>query len=98
MVAADPANAAAYRANTSAYLAKLETLDRDVREALAPIPVERRKVISTHDAFGYFAAAYDITFVAPQGCFDRNRAERTGYHHHADQEREDSSGLPGKHQ
>jgi zinc/manganese transport system substrate-binding protein len=50
-----------------AYPAKLETLDRDVREALAPIPVERRKVISTHDAFGYFAAAYDITFVAPQG-------------------------------
>jgi len=67
MVAADPANAATYKTNTSAYLAKLETLDRDVREALAPIPVERRRVISTHDAFGYFAAAYDITFVAPQG-------------------------------
>lgn len=67
MVAADPANAATYRANTSAYLAKLERLDRDVREALAPIPVERRRVISNHDAFGYFAAAYDITFVAPQG-------------------------------
>ncbi|WP_430641922.1 metal ABC transporter substrate-binding protein [Bradyrhizobium brasilense] len=67
MVAADPANAATYRANALAYLAKLERLDRDVREALAPIPVERRKVISTHDAFGYFAAAYDITFVAPEG-------------------------------
>ncbi|MCC8973201.1 metal ABC transporter substrate-binding protein [Bradyrhizobium sp. Cham227] len=67
MVAADPANAATYRANTSAYLAKLETLDRDVREALAPIPVERRKVISTHDAFGYFAAAYHVAFVAPEG-------------------------------
>jgi zinc/manganese transport system substrate-binding protein len=67
MVAADPANAATYRANASAYLAKLETLDHDVREALAPIPVERRKLISTHDAFGYFAAAYDITFLAPQG-------------------------------
>ncbi|MCC8937537.1 metal ABC transporter substrate-binding protein [Bradyrhizobium sp. Arg68] len=67
MVAADPTNAEIYRANTSAYLAKLETLDRDVRKALAPIPVERRRVISTHDAFGYFAAAYDITFVAPQG-------------------------------
>jgi len=67
MVSADPANAATYRANTSAYLAKLETLDRDVRKVLAPIPVERRKVISTHNAFGYFAAAYDITFVAPQG-------------------------------
>jgi zinc/manganese transport system substrate-binding protein len=67
MMAADRANAATYKANTSAYLAKLETLDRDVREALAPIPVERRRVISTHDAFGYFAAAYDVTFVAPQG-------------------------------
>jgi zinc/manganese transport system substrate-binding protein len=67
MVAADPANAATYRANASAYLARLETLDHDVRRALAPIPLERRKVISTHDAFGYFAAAYDITFVAPQG-------------------------------
>lgn len=67
MVAADPANAATYRANASAYQAKLEALDRDVREAIARIPAERRKVISTHDAFGYFAAAYDITFVAPQG-------------------------------
>jgi zinc/manganese transport system substrate-binding protein len=67
MVAADSANAATYRANASAYLGRLEALDRDVRAALAPIPVERRKVISTHDAFGYFAAAYDVTFVAPQG-------------------------------
>lgn len=67
MVAADPADAATYKANASAYLAKLGALDHDVREALAPIPVERRRVISTHAAFGYFAAAYDITFVAPQG-------------------------------
>jgi len=67
MAAADPADAATYKANASAYLAKLGALDHDVREALAPIPVERRKVISTHAAFGYFAAAYDITFVAPQG-------------------------------
>jgi len=67
MVAADPAGAATYSANASAYLVKLEALDRDVREALAPIPAERRKVISTHDAFGYFAAAYDVAFVAPEG-------------------------------
>ncbi|MEK9282768.1 metal ABC transporter substrate-binding protein [Bradyrhizobium sp. ISRA442] len=67
MVAVDPANAATYRANASAYLAKLETLDRDVREAVASLSIERRKVISTHDAFGYFAAAYDIRFVAPEG-------------------------------
>lgn len=67
MIAADPANAATYRANASAYLVRLDALDHDVRAALAPIPLERRKVISTHDAFGYFAAAYDITFMAPQG-------------------------------
>jgi zinc/manganese transport system substrate-binding protein len=67
MVAADPANAATYRANATAYLTKLEALDHDVREAVARIPINRRKVISTHDAFGYFAAAYDITFIAPEG-------------------------------
>jgi zinc/manganese transport system substrate-binding protein len=67
MVAADPANAATYTTNAAAYLTKLETLDHEVREAVARIPINRRKVISTHDAFGYFAAAYDITFVAPEG-------------------------------
>jgi zinc/manganese transport system substrate-binding protein len=67
MVSADPANAATYRANAAAYLTKLEALDRDVREAVARIPINRRKVISTHDAFGYFAAAYGITFIAPEG-------------------------------
>jgi zinc/manganese transport system substrate-binding protein len=67
MAAADPAGAATYNANASAYLAELQRLDADVRAALAPIPADRRKVISTHDAFGYFAAAYDIDFMAPQG-------------------------------
>ncbi|WGS24076.1 MULTISPECIES: metal ABC transporter substrate-binding protein [unclassified Bradyrhizobium] len=67
VVAADPANAATYKASASAYLAKLEALDHKVRKALAPIPLKRRKVISTHDAFGYFALAYHVTFVAPEG-------------------------------
>lgn len=67
MVAADPANATTYRANAAAYLTKLEALDHEVRETVAWIPPDRRKVISTHDAFGYFAVAYDVTFVAPEG-------------------------------
>lgn len=67
LVAADPVGAEAYKANATAYLAKLDALDRDVREAVAKIPPERRSVISTHDAFGYFAAAYGIKFIAPQG-------------------------------
>lgn len=67
LVAADPAGTDAYTANAASYLSKLDALDRDVREAVAKIPPERRSVISTHDAFGYFAAAYGIKFIAPQG-------------------------------
>jgi zinc/manganese transport system substrate-binding protein len=67
LIAADPAEAAAYRAHAEAYLAKLDALEREVREAVARIPQTRRKVISTHDAFGYFAAAYGIEFIAPLG-------------------------------
>jgi zinc/manganese transport system substrate-binding protein len=67
LVAADPDDADFFRAQAKAYLDKLETLDREVREAVARIPADRRKVISTHDAFGYFAAEYGIQFVAPLG-------------------------------
>lgn len=62
-----PDDAEFFRAQAKAYLEKLETLDREVRDALSKIPPERRKVISTHDAFGYFAAEYGIQFVAPLG-------------------------------
>lgn len=67
LIAADPAGADAYKANAASYLSKLDALDREVREAVAKIPPERRSVISTHDAFGYFAAAYGVRFIAPQG-------------------------------
>jgi zinc/manganese transport system substrate-binding protein len=67
MIEADPANAATYKDNAAAYLARLDALDREVRAAIARIPADRRKVISAHDAFGYFAAAYGIAFIAPQG-------------------------------
>jgi zinc/manganese transport system substrate-binding protein len=67
LVAADPARADAFRANAESYAAQLDELDREVRTAVARIPSERRKVISTHDAFGYFAAAYGIDFIAPLG-------------------------------
>src|SRR5258708_25120072 len=66
-MAADPADAKVFRANAQAYLTKLDALDREVRAAVARIPQNRRKVISTHNAFGYFAAAYGIEFIAPEG-------------------------------
>ncbi|MFT4276728.1 MAG: metal ABC transporter substrate-binding protein [Rhodopseudomonas sp.] len=74
LIAADPAGAATYRANAEAYLAKLDALDRDVRAAVASIPAPRRKVISTHEAFGYFADAYGIAFIAPQGVSTESEA------------------------
>lgn len=67
LVAADPDDAEFFRARARAYLDKLDALDREVREAVAKIPPERRKVISTHDAFGYFASEYGVQFIAPLG-------------------------------
>ena len=74
LVAADPADREIFRANAQSYLAKLDGLDREVREAVARIPGPRRKVISTHDAFGYFAAAYGIQFIAPLGVSTESEA------------------------
>jgi zinc/manganese transport system substrate-binding protein len=67
LVAADPAGKAAYEANAATYLGKLDALDQDVKVAVAAIPADRRKIISTHDAFGYFQQAYGVEFIAPQG-------------------------------
>jgi len=67
LAAADPDDAEFFRTQAKAYLEKLEALDREVRDSVAKIPAERRKVISTHDAFGYFAAEYGVQFVAPLG-------------------------------
>jgi zinc/manganese transport system substrate-binding protein len=74
LVAADPADADLFRENARAYLAKLEALDGEVRQAVKQIPDNRRKVISTHDAFGYFAAAYGIQFIAPTGVSTESEA------------------------
>ncbi len=67
LIAADPAGKQAYVANATAYLAELDALDKDVRNVIAKIPADRRRVITSHDAFGYFADAYGIDFAAPQG-------------------------------
>ena len=63
----DPAGSAVYQANTNAYIKELQTLDAWAKAQFAAIPVAKRKVITSHDAFGYFAAHYQISFLAPQG-------------------------------
>jgi zinc/manganese transport system substrate-binding protein len=67
LVKADPAGKDRYEANAAAYVAKLDALEAEVKTTVATIPAERRKIITTHDSFGYFAAAYGVTFIAPQG-------------------------------
>ncbi|MCL2714903.1 MAG: zinc ABC transporter substrate-binding protein [Alphaproteobacteria bacterium] len=70
--AASPGDAGYFRARAGAYLEKLAELDRDARAEVARIPRERRVVISTHDAFGYFTAEYGIRFIAPLGVSTEN--------------------------
>jgi zinc/manganese transport system substrate-binding protein len=74
LVKADPAGKADYEANAKAYLEKLDALDKEIRAAVNAIPKERRKVITSHDAFAYFKAAYGIDFVAPQGVSTESEA------------------------
>ena len=76
----------------SAYLAKLDALEREVRAAVAQIPPDRRKVITTHDAFGYFVKAYGIEFIAPQGVSTEAEASArdVAAHHPPDQDRRKS--------
>jgi len=64
---ADPAGKDSYAANAAAYLGRLDALETDVKAAIEKIPPDRRRIITTHDAFGYFAAAYGVAFIAPQG-------------------------------
>jgi zinc/manganese transport system substrate-binding protein len=65
--AADPAHAADYATAAGAYKAELAALDGEIRAMLAAVPRERRRILTSHDAFGYFGRAYDIRFIAPIG-------------------------------
>jgi zinc/manganese transport system substrate-binding protein len=67
LVALDPAAKAVYEANAAAYLAELDALEEEVRRVITRIPAERRRVITSHNAFGYFEDAYGMRFSAPQG-------------------------------
>ncbi len=67
LAAIDPDGKSTYDANAAAYLAKLDELEKEVKAAIDGIPADRRKIITTHDAFGYFGAVYGIAFIAPEG-------------------------------
>ena len=60
---AEPSNAAQFRRNADAYLAKLRALDRGIARCMDSVPAAERKLVTDHDAFGYFAERYGITVV-----------------------------------
>ena len=74
LISADPAGVETYKTNADVYLKKLDALDAEVRATVATIPPERRKVISSHNAFTYFTDAYGIDFVAPLGTSTNSEA------------------------
>ena len=79
LIGADAENARVYAANASAYLDELEQVDREIADTIASIPEHRRHLVTTHDAFGYLAAAYDIQiggFVTPNPATEPSLAER----------------------
>ena len=67
LIRADAPGEAEYRAAAAACAARLEALDAWVRAEVAKVPEARRVVVTSHDAFAYFGAAYGVRFRAPQG-------------------------------
>ena len=64
---ADPDGAVIYQSNAESYVKELVALDTWAKAQFAAIPLDKRKVITSHDAFGYLAAQYGVQFLAPQG-------------------------------
>ena len=67
LAAADSANAAAYADRAGAFATEIGAADAEILRAIEAIPASKRKVITSHDAFGYYGARYGITFRAAQG-------------------------------
>lgn len=64
---ADPAGADEYRANGDAYKQALESVDEYAKTQIETIPESQRRILTSHDAFGYFGDRYGVTFLAPLG-------------------------------
>jgi zinc/manganese transport system substrate-binding protein len=64
---ADPDGASVYQANGERYSTQLQELDAYARAQIQTIPAAQRKVLTSHDAFGYFGDAYGVTFLSPLG-------------------------------
>ncbi len=78
LIKADPDNAQDYRQRGERYIQQLQQLDDNARKTFAAIPQDKRRVLTSHDAFGYFAAAYGVKFLAPLGYSTESEASSKG--------------------
>ena len=74
LIAADPAGKDVYEANAKKFLADIDTVEQQTKDSIAKLPPARRKIITTHDAFGYFGATYGLEFIAPEGVSTESEA------------------------
>jgi len=78
LCAVDPAGCDVYRQRQQAYDQQLQALDQEIRSRLAAVPVDQRKVITSHDAFAYYDRTYNVRFIAPQGISTESEASAAG--------------------
>jgi zinc/manganese transport system substrate-binding protein len=78
LCAADAVGCETYKKNATAYTAQLRTLHAELQAAWATIPAGQRKVITSHDAFGYYAKTYGVSFLAAQGVSTESEASAKG--------------------
>lgn len=78
LCAADAAGCETYRRNAESYSVQIKALDQEIRSAWGAIAAPQRLVISSHDAFGYYASAYGVRFLAPQGVSTDSEASAQG--------------------
>jgi ABC-type Zn uptake system ZnuABC Zn-binding protein ZnuA len=63
LIKADPDGRAGYERRAAAYTAKLRRLDRDIERCIDQVPPAKRKIVTTHDALGYFADRYNVEVI-----------------------------------
>ncbi|WLP56945.1 zinc ABC transporter substrate-binding protein AztC [Agrobacterium fabrum] len=89
----DKAGCATYTANSEAYIAKLAALNKKVKTEIAAIPPEKRVIITSHDAFGYFEHAYGLNFLAPEGISTESEASAADVAKLVDQVKHDKASA-----
>jgi zinc/manganese transport system substrate-binding protein len=78
LIAADPEDASYFRQRGTDYIQQLQQLDSWAKAQLAVVPMQKRKVLTSHDAFGYFGQEYGVTFLAPVGFSTEAEASASG--------------------